>query len=121
MEKLFVKIEDQLNQNILLLRAKKNLLYRICLAIVKNRLFSIIVVLSIIGNAVVLSMDHYPIDQDFENTLESFNLTFFTIFVVELILKLIAFGVRYYFKDKFNWFDSGVVVVSCIDVILTYS
>lgn len=77
--------------------------------------------LAIIGNAIVLSMDHYPIDPYMDNMLEIFNLTFFAFFVMELLLKLSAYGFKFYFRDKFNWFDSGVVFVSSLDVILSYS
>jgi len=49
------------------------------------------------------------------------NLAFFSFFMFELVAKALGQGVTLYFKDKFNWFDSGVVLVSAIDVILEYS
>ena len=43
------------------------------------------------------------------------------MFGLELVLKIIGLGVVYYFRDKFNWFDSIVVFISIIDIMLQYS
>ena len=48
-------------------------------------------------------------------------MSFFGAFALELILKLLAYGFKYYFKDKFNWFDGLVVIFSALDVILSYA
>eukprot|EP00347_Sterkiella_histriomuscorum_P008485 403344914 len=120
-EKLFNKIDEQMISNLLLVRASKNRWYSFSLVIVKSYLFSFIIVLSIIGNAIVLAMDRYPIDRKQEDLLEVFNLTFFGLFLGELILKLSANGIKFYLRDKFNWFDGGVVVISSIDVITSYT
>ena len=53
--------------------------------------------------------------------METLNLGFFTFFVAELILKLSAYGFKQYFHDRFNWFDTAVVLVSIVDVFLQYS
>lgn len=66
-------------------------------------------------------MDSYPNQDDFDTYLEYFNVSFFLFFVLELILKLSAYGFKQYFKDGFNWFDSTVVLMSAIDVILSYT
>jgi Ion transport protein len=44
---------------------------------------------------------------------------FFGFFIFELITKLAGYGLKLYFRDKFNWFDSSVVIVSAIDVIFS--
>jgi hypothetical protein len=36
-------------------------------------------------------------------------------------MKLIARGFRYYLEDKYNWFDGLVVIISAIDIIISYS
>jgi hypothetical protein len=107
--------------NLLEVRGRKHCWYNICWIIAKSYIFNCIIVLCIIGNAIILSMDHYPISDHTSNTLEAFNLFFFAFFVVELIIKLCAQGFKFYFRDKFNWFDSLVVFMSSMDVILTYS
>ena len=49
------------------------------------------------------------------------NLIFFGFFVFELLSKVIGEGFKFYLRDQFNWFDSSVVLVSAVDVILVYS
>lgn len=56
--------------------------------------------------------------KEFENFLENLNLFFFGFFIFELIAKLLGTGLKQFFLDKFNWFDSSVVIVSAVDVIL---
>ncbi|CDW81684.1 voltage-gated ion channel superfamily [Stylonychia lemnae] len=42
-------------------------------------------------------------------------------FGLELLLKMAGLGFVYYFRDKFNWFDSLVVFVSMLDLTLQYT
>lgn len=44
------------------------------------------------------------------------NVVFTFIFTVEVIVKLIAFGVRPYFRDGFNMFDFIIVVISLVSL-----
>ncbi len=78
------------------------------------------VLLCIIGNAIILALDRYPIEDAEDANLEFANMAFFAFFGFELIVKLTAYGFKFYFRDRFNWFDSFVVIVSCLDVALTY-
>jgi hypothetical protein len=54
----------------------------------------------------------------YSSVLDNVNLFFFGFFIFELIIKLAGQGLKLYFKDKLNWFDSSIIVVSAIDVIL---
>ena len=38
-----------------------------------------------------------------------------------MILKLIGYGYKDYFKDKFNLFDAFIVLVSTVDILILYS
>lgn len=91
------------------------------MAIVKSYLFKTLILLSIIGNAIVLSMDRYPIDEKTHILLGDLNLAFFSFFALEIVIKLSGYGFKFYFKDKFNWFDSAVVLVSAVDEVLKYT
>lgn len=75
----------------------------------------------IIANTIVLGMTQRDDDINFINLLELLNLLFFGFFVFELSSKLIGEGFKFYLREQFNWFDSAVVVVSAIDIILVYS
>jgi hypothetical protein len=36
-------------------------------------------------------------------------------------VKLLGEGVRHYIRDRFNWFDGAVVVISAIDITIEYT
>ena len=38
-----------------------------------------------------------------------------------MILKLIGYGFRYYIKDRFNIFDAIIVILSVVDVALSFT
>jgi hypothetical protein len=41
--------------------------------------------------------------------------------MIELVSKLIGQGFRHYMRDRFNWFDGLVVIVSAVDITLLYT
>ena len=43
------------------------------------------------------------------------------IFTVEMIIKWIGLGFKEYFKEAFNGFDCFIVIISIVDVSLSYS
>jgi hypothetical protein len=75
----------------------------------------------IIANTIVLGMTQKDDDKNFVNLLELLNLLFFGFFVFELLSKLIGEGFKFYLREQFNWFDSAVVLVSAVDIIIVYS
>jgi len=66
-------------------------------------------------------MDRYPIRAEETNIQNVFNLVFFSIFLAEMVVKLVGLGVRVYIKDRFNVFDAVIVILSIVDVSLTYA
>jgi hypothetical protein len=56
-----------------------------------------------------------------QKVLDYMNIGFFCFFVMELLSKLIGQGFKNYLLDKFNWFDGLVVIVSSVDITLTYT
>jgi voltage-dependent calcium channel R type alpha-1E len=50
--------------------------------------------------------------------VEYANIVFYTIFLVETILKLFGFGVYSFFRDSLNIFDFVIVVLSTGDLVL---
>lgn len=47
------------------------------------------------------------------------NILFSGIFLIEMIIKIIAFGFKGYLRDKFNIFDCFVVMISIVDIIVS--
>ena len=107
-----------MTQNFLSIRAAKMPFYNYCLKVVTHKLFTSLIIICILLNAVVLAMDRYPQSLSEDNLLNEFNLACFSVFGLELVLKIIGLGVVYYFKDKFNWFDSIVVFISIIEIMM---
>lgn len=48
----------------------------------------------------------------------SLNYVFSSIFIVEMIMKMIGFGIRPYFKDSWNQFDFIVVILTIVAEIV---
>lgn len=66
-------------------------------------------------------MDKYDNSALAFEILDNINLSFYVVFLFEMICKLIAFGVKLYIQDRFNIFDAIIVIISTIDVLMTYS
>jgi len=49
------------------------------------------------------------------------NLLFCIIFSVEILISLVAYGVRDYFKEAFNFFDTFIMFVSLVDISISYT
>ena len=58
--------------------------------------------------------------QSYNSVLDNINLGFSSVFIAELILKMIALGPTVYFKNPWNQFDCFVVSTSILDLIMTY-
>lgn len=85
---------------------------------IKNKKFINLMTLCVLSNTVVLSLYHHNMDSDYEEVLDSFNLFFTGVFILELGLKLLGQGLLGYWKDKSNWLDALVVAISIIEIIL---
>ena len=77
--------------------------------------------LAVLLNTIVLAMDRYNIPEDEASILSQMNDAFTIIFILEMILKQIAVGLKKYFNDKLNYLDCLVVIISIIDSMLTLS
>ena len=121
LETMFMKVEKQITDNILEIRANNFFLFKVCLKISTSKVFTVFIVTCIIANSFVLALDRFNIDEDTEKFLEYSNIAFFSVFCLELILKMTGMGFQQYFRDRFNWFDSLVVLVSTVDFTLNQS
>ncbi|XP_077068640.1 voltage-dependent T-type calcium channel subunit alpha-1I isoform X4 [Siphateles boraxobius] len=69
-------------------------------------------------NVVTMSLEHYSQPHSLEITLKYCNYFFTSTFVLEAVLKLIAFGFRRFFKDRWNQLDLAIVLLSIMGIIL---
>ncbi len=68
----------------------------------------------------MLALDKYPIDDQLTHTMEDLNFIFVTIFTLEFILKLTAFGLRGFFQESsFSYFDALIIFFSFTDIIIS--
>jgi len=66
----------------------------------------------ILVNAVTLGLETYPVDSEWvARLIPILDRIVVSVFVIELILKMVAYGPRF-FKSGWNWFDLIIVSVS---------
>ena len=73
---------------------------------------------AVLVNTIALALDGYRISAYDANVLQSINIFFTYFFTGELTLKLIGLGIREYFREFMNYFDSIVVLISLIELSL---
>jgi hypothetical protein len=100
------------------IRARDNRFYMFFYRIINSSAFKIISLLAIFSNIIILGLVKDNSSKTYDDVLEGMNLAFFSFFVFELVAKVVGQGIKQYVKDRFNWFDSGVVLISAIDVTL---
>uniref|UniRef100_A0A674NVT9 Calcium channel, voltage-dependent, T type, alpha 1H subunit a n=1 Tax=Takifugu rubripes TaxID=31033 RepID=A0A674NVT9_TAKRU len=69
-------------------------------------------------NVFTMSIEHYNQPQYLEEVLKYCNYVFTFIFVIEALLKLVAFGIQRFFKDRWNQLDIGIVALSIMGITL---
>ncbi|XP_054634832.1 voltage-dependent T-type calcium channel subunit alpha-1G isoform X1 [Dunckerocampus dactyliophorus] len=72
----------------------------------------------IFTNLLTMSMEHYNQPQYLVDILKYCNYVFTVVFVIEAILKLIAFGLRRFFKERWNQLDLAIVLLSIMGITL---
>ncbi|XP_032989661.1 voltage-dependent P/Q-type calcium channel subunit alpha-1A isoform X7 [Rhinolophus ferrumequinum] len=70
-------------------------------------------------NTIVLMMKFYGASLAYENALRVFNIVFTSLFSLECLLKVMAFGILNYFRDAWNIFDFVTVLGSITDILVT--
>uniref|UniRef100_A0A8C9T7A2 Voltage-dependent T-type calcium channel subunit alpha-1H n=1 Tax=Scleropages formosus TaxID=113540 RepID=A0A8C9T7A2_SCLFO len=69
-------------------------------------------------NVVTMSMEHYNQPKYLEEALKYCNYVFTIVFVFEALLKLVAFGFRRFFKERWNQLDLAIVLLSIMGITL---
>ncbi|KAL5969701.1 Muscle calcium channel subunit alpha-1 [Taenia solium] len=95
-------------------------LRRVIIAFVKSRQFFALILTFVFLNTIVLVTEHHnqPL---WLNQFQNFaNVLFVSLFTLEMIIKMCAYGIQDYFATLFNRYDFFVVVASILEIILTY-
>lgn len=85
--------------------------------LVKSRVFSFVLMACVVINTIILSIDHYGINKEFQDIIGKFNFSFTILFAVELTLKALALG-RSAFTETMDVLDSLIVVLSILELAL---
>ena len=85
--------------------------------IVRTSKFDIVIMVFIVLNMLQMAIIYNDASQIYLDALKISNYVFTSIFIIECILKLLAYG-KSYFYNNWNLFDFFVVCSSIIDIIL---
>uniref|UniRef100_A0A3B4X253 Calcium voltage-gated channel subunit alpha1 Ia n=1 Tax=Seriola lalandi dorsalis TaxID=1841481 RepID=A0A3B4X253_SERLL len=83
-----------------------------------NHYLDLIITFIICINVITMSLEHYNQPHSLDLALKYCNYFFTSTFVLESVLKLIAFGVRRFFKDRWNQLDLAIVLLSVMGITL---
>lgn len=84
--------------------------------IIENKIFSVAILCCIVTNTIVLSIDHYGISSEMQNNLQAVNIVFTYIFCVEMVIKILAYGLKKYIRDLMSLFDAVIVILSLVEI-----
>lgn len=82
-------------------------------------LFNSLILFCILLNTIFLSLERYPMPESEKKAYDNVNYFFTSIFAIEVILKVIGFSPKKFIMDKFNIFDSLIVLVSLLEFFLS--
>ncbi|TSK31313.1 Voltage-dependent T-type calcium channel subunit alpha-1H [Bagarius yarrelli] len=83
-----------------------------------NHYLDLFITFIICINVVTMSIEHYNQPMYLEEALKYCNYVFTVFFILEALLKLVAFGVRRFFKDRWNQLDLAIVLLSIMGITL---
>ena len=77
--------------------------------------------IAVMLNTCVLAMDGLFTSDESVSLLGKLNLVFTIIFIVEMVLKIMGFGIKGYVGDKMNLFDALIVLLSIVELVMPSS
>ena len=95
-----------------------NPIVKACNKLVNQPLFGHFITLMIILNTISLGLEFYSMPDELKLVLKYFNYIFFTVFLLEMLLKWVGLGLREYAKDAFNVFDCVIVIISVVEFVI---
>nr|XP_040137730.1 voltage-dependent T-type calcium channel subunit alpha-1I [Ictidomys tridecemlineatus] len=85
--------------------------------IVDSKYFNRGIMMAILVNTVSMGIEHHEQPEELTNILEICNVVFTSMFALEMILKLAAFGLFDYLRNPYNIFDSIIVIISIWEIV----
>ncbi|XP_034749497.1 voltage-dependent T-type calcium channel subunit alpha-1I isoform X3 [Etheostoma cragini] len=85
--------------------------------IVESKYFSRGIMIAILINTISMGIEHHNQPEELTNVLEICNIVFTSMFTLEMVLKLTAFGFFEYLRNPYNIFDGIIVIISVCEII----
>ncbi|PKU37262.1 voltage-dependent t-type calcium channel subunit alpha-1h [Limosa lapponica baueri] len=85
--------------------------------IVESKYFNRGIMIAILINTLSMGIEYHEQPDELTNALEISNIVFTSMFALEMLLKLLAFGLFGYIKNPYNIFDGIIVVISVWEII----
>uniref|UniRef100_G1P4F4 Calcium voltage-gated channel subunit alpha1 I n=1 Tax=Myotis lucifugus TaxID=59463 RepID=G1P4F4_MYOLU len=85
--------------------------------IVDSKYFNRGIMMAILVNTVSMGIEHHEQPEELTNVLEICNVVFTSMFALEMLLKLAAFGLFDYLRNPYNIFDSIIVIISIWEIV----
>uniref|UniRef100_A0A8K9V2A5 Ion transport domain-containing protein n=1 Tax=Oncorhynchus mykiss TaxID=8022 RepID=A0A8K9V2A5_ONCMY len=85
--------------------------------IVESKYFNRGIMIAILINTISMGIEHHNQPEELTNVLEISNIVFTSMFTLEMILKLTAFGFFAYLRNPYNIFDGIIVIISVCEII----
>lgn len=82
----------------------------------KGSFFDNFLTAAVFINTVALALDRYGIPEEEANNLSMMNTIFTWVFIVEAVLKIYGLGIQKYLRDKMNYLDCAVVMLSIVEM-----
>eukprot|EP00759_Apiculatamorpha_spiralis_P022805 PhF_6_TR26709/c0_g1_i1/m.39046/K04853/CACNA1F; voltage-dependent calcium channel L type alpha-1F len=86
-------------------------------SIMRNKVTMAVLSLCILANTIIMALEHYGQSDTLTAVIDTANFVFAIIFSVEIVCNLIAFWQKEFLADRFNIFDTIVVILGWIDII----
>jgi voltage-gated sodium channel type V alpha len=93
---------------------KNNCFRKLIFKLILSNTFEYMIMFIISLNSIFLCIDCYESPPTLSYVIKTGNIIFVSIFALEAVLKLIGFGIRYYFLDTWNIFDFIIVILSLL-------
>ncbi|KAK1798112.1 hypothetical protein P4O66_000606 [Electrophorus voltai] len=85
--------------------------------IVESKYFNRGIMIAILINTISMGIEHHEQPDELTNVLEICNIVFTSMFALEMILKLTAFGCFVYLRNPYNIFDGVIVIISVCEIV----
>uniref|UniRef100_A0A8C9TV68 Calcium voltage-gated channel subunit alpha1 I n=1 Tax=Scleropages formosus TaxID=113540 RepID=A0A8C9TV68_SCLFO len=85
--------------------------------IVESKYFNRGIMIAILINTISMGIEHHDQPEELTNVLEISNIVFTSMFTLEMILKLTAFGFFSYLRNPYNIFDGIIVIISVCEIV----